>query len=170
MGTNFIYPSIFLSQLIRITVSQSRYWTKEKCQGEALKYSNRTEFGRNSYAYQLAKKNGWIDEVCSHMLSFSKKRGYWTKEKCKENAIKCLSRIEFQTKYPSAYIACRRNRWLDEVCSHLKGYKQHGYWTKENCAIEALKYKTRNEFRKGSSWSYRISCKNDWLNDICLVS
>jgi hypothetical protein len=44
------------------------YWTKEKCHEEALKYSSKTELRQNtSTAYSIAFKNGWLDEICSHM-------------------------------------------------------------------------------------------------------
>ena len=48
--------------------------------------------------------------------------------------------------------------------------KPNGFWTKEKCREEALKYKSRNDFRKGvgSNWAYRISLKNNWMNDICM--
>lgn len=43
-------------------------WTKEKCKEEALKYESRVEFQRlNRTAYNKAWKNGWLDDICSHM-------------------------------------------------------------------------------------------------------
>lgn len=144
------------------------YWSKEKCQEIALKYTSRKNFRENEYCYQAAKKNGWLNDICSHMQIETKKQpGYWSKERCKDKASKCFSRNEFKDNFKSAYTACLRNNWLDDVCSNLRGYKSHGYWTKENCHKEALKYDTRINFRKGSSWAYRIALKNDWMNDIC---
>lgn len=44
------------------------YWTKERCHEEAMKYSTRGEFKKNSSsAYSKSWKNGWLDYVCSHM-------------------------------------------------------------------------------------------------------
>ena len=40
-------------------------------------------------------------------------------------------------------------------------------WTKENCIKEALKYKTRTEFKHGSEGAYNSSIRNKWINDIC---
>ena len=40
-----------------------------------------------------------------------------------------------------------------------------GYWTKENCQKESLKYKTRTELKKGSSGAYHSSRKNGWLDE-----
>lgn len=46
------------------------YWSDKKlCLIEAKKYSNRTEFSDNSRgAYFSAYKNGWLDDICSHMI------------------------------------------------------------------------------------------------------
>jgi len=97
-------------------------WTKEKCQEEALKYDNKKDFLRDSSACCVsAYKNKWMDEICSHMtLKSRNKKGYWTKEKCQEEALKYKSRWEFEKKSPSAYGSARRNGWRDDICSHMK--------------------------------------------------
>ena len=46
----------------------SGYWTKDKAHEEALKYTNRRDFGLGSpKAASVAKANGWWDEITSHM-------------------------------------------------------------------------------------------------------
>ena len=40
-------------------------------------------------------------------------------------------------------------------------------WTKENCAIEALKYNTRNEFHDRSRCAHKASSKGGWLDEVC---
>ena len=44
------------------------YWNFETVEIEAKKYQYRSDFciGSNG-AYDSAKRNGWMDEVCSHM-------------------------------------------------------------------------------------------------------
>jgi hypothetical protein len=90
----------------------------------------------------------------------------WTKEKCKEEALKYKTRTEFQ-KYSWTYRKCIKNDWLDEVCSHMpiptQKQKQKNYWTKDVCSEEALKYKTKSEFQKKSGSAYIKSLKNKWL-------
>lgn len=45
------------------------YWTKERCSEIALKFKNKADFSKNSGgAYNVAIKNNWIDEICSHMI------------------------------------------------------------------------------------------------------
>jgi len=44
--------------------------------------------------------------------------------------------------------------------------KPSGYWDiKENCLQESLKYKTRGEFKKGTSGAYNSSSRNGWLDE-----
>ena len=41
---------------------------REKCSKEALNYDTRTKFQNgNRGAYLRAYRNGWLDEICSHM-------------------------------------------------------------------------------------------------------
>jgi len=43
------------------------YWTDEELIKEALKYTTRTEFSKNSSGYQTAHARGILDQICSHM-------------------------------------------------------------------------------------------------------
>ena len=151
------------------TKNPSGYWTKEKCHEESIKFNSRSEFRRNGYAYQAARRNGWLDDICSHMIETKKQRGYYTKKKCHEEALKYNSKNDFGNNCRSAYTACLRNNWFDDVCSHMSGrtYKPHGYRTKEKCHEEALKYSSRKEFGDKSSHPYTISLNNNWMDDIC---
>ena len=103
------------------------------------------------------------------MLRKQKPIGYWTIEKCKNVASKSKTRQQFYKKYSGAYMACLRNKWLNEVCAHMlnKVKMPNNYWTLERCSNEALKYDTKTEFQKGSGGSYRASLKNGWLVIIC---
>lgn len=49
------------------------FWTKEKCQEEALKYKSRSDFAKKSGGvYSKARKNNWLNDICSHMETFKK--------------------------------------------------------------------------------------------------
>jgi predicted GIY-YIG superfamily endonuclease len=90
-------------------------WNYKSCKKEALKYQTRSEFQKNSNgAYCSARKNGWLDEVCKDMIEDKKPNGYWTKEKCTEEASKYNSRTSFSDNCVSAYGVSRKNNWLDE--------------------------------------------------------
>jgi hypothetical protein len=95
-------------------------WTYEKCKKEALKYSYRSQFKKESpSAHQSAKGMGWLDDLCSHMVYKKKPNGYWTKERCEKSALECNTRMEFHDKFGGAYAKAFHNEWLDEICSHM---------------------------------------------------
>lgn len=143
-------------------------WTKEKCIKEAGKYKKRTKFARGSEsAYNSARNNKWLDEVCSHMSKVNKKsKGYWTKEKCSEESLRYKTKKELEEKAPGAYAYMVRNSLLSELCPHMKSSKPNGYWTKERCTEEMLKCETKKEFREKNQSAYVYASKNNWLNGV----
>ena len=44
--------------------------------------------------------------------------------------------------------------------------KSKNFWTKEECAKEALKFKSKSQFIKFSPSAYGKSFKNGWLDEI----
>lgn len=90
-------------------------WDKETCRKIALTCSSRVEFSKvNSSAYISARKNGWLDEICEHMVWLQRPVGYWTYEKCKEAAKNYTNRFDFSHKCSHAYLLSTKNGWLDE--------------------------------------------------------
>ncbi|WP_367971659.1 GIY-YIG nuclease family protein [Vibrio scophthalmi] len=149
---------------------QNGFWDKEACEVEALKYTTRSDFSKGaSGAYDSAKKNKWLEDICNHMTSVQRPTGYWNKERCYEAALLYNTRTEFNLNNKSAYSSARNNGWLDEICSHMKSNrKPRGHWQiKENCRQEALKYSSKMEFKAKSSAAYSSSVKNGWLDYIC---
>ena len=145
------------------------YWTKARCAEEALKYDTLTAFRKGaSTAYQAAHRNKWLDDICDHMTSTQKPKGYWTKQRCKAEALKYETRSSFAKGSKSAYHAAQQAGWLDDICDHMTSRtKPSGYWTKQRCKAEALKYETRIAFQKGSNSAYNAAQKNKWLDEIC---
>ena len=194
----------------------AKKWTKTVCFNEALKYQTKKEFKLNcSGAYNAASKNGWIKEICSHMIHAAikwnnksiielalkydslydfrinevnaydaaskrlnmipelrfllgikkKENKIWNKENCHIEALKYSSRKQFILHNQSAYQAARKNKWLDEICSHM--VKLNNTWTKEECHKIALKYQTKIEFIHNDNKFYQYSLKNKWLDEIC---
>ena len=45
--------------------------------------------------------------------------------------------------------------------------KKNNYWNFENCKLEALKYKTRTNFKEKSRSAYNSALRNKWLDEIC---
>jgi predicted GIY-YIG superfamily endonuclease len=144
-------------------------WDIDKVKEDALKYNTRNEFRiKSGSAYSMAHRSGWLDEVCSHMKTFSKPSGYWTIDKLREEALKYNTKKDFERGVKSAYQIAYKNGWLDDVCSHMvSSRKPNGYWTIDRIKEEALKYKSRNDFKKGSPSAYSKALANNLLDDVC---
>ena len=99
----------------------SGYWNLERCKEDALKYSSKSEWCSNSgSAYASALKNGWVDECCVHMVTKTKPSGYWTLERCKEDALKYKTRKDWAVNSVSGYLIAHKNNWILECCRHME--------------------------------------------------
>ena len=94
-----------------------------------------------------------------------KPNGYLTKEKCMEISSKYNIRSEFKKSESSVYATAIRNKWLSDICSHMKLVKN--YWNYEKCKNVALKYKTKTNFQKGNHGAYEFARLNNFLDEIC---
>lgn len=137
-------------------------WDFESVKIEAKKYSGRTEFSKKSGgAYSFAKKNGLLNDICSHMKHANIK---WTPELLKLEAQKYHTRNAFQTNSEGAYQSARTQGLLNGICLHM-GKKLP--WTFERILDEAKRYKTRTDFCNGSYQASVIAKKNSWYEDAC---
>ena len=142
------------------------YWTKELATEKALEFNNKRDFKQKYIAaYELLRKNGWLDEACFHMTRPIK----WTFERCKNEALKYKTKREFKNNCSWGCFVARKNGWIGEITSHMIKYKhiKSIYWTKEKCQIEANKYNYRVDFSNNSSKAYAACHRNGWLNDVC---
>lgn len=138
-------------------------WTNEMLQKEAFKYKTRIEFKNgNDSAYQACVRRHIIDEICSHMPEPSNKK--YTKIELKEKALKFRSKSEFQKMESGAYCVALKRGILKEICKHMDEIRHN--WTNQELEKEALKYKTRGEFKK-NSLGYTIAVKRRILDQIC---
>ena len=95
-------------------------WTNEMCFEEALKFLNRHDFFEISpRAYEILRKNGWLDIACKHMRKPYEDNFKWSKEKCQVIALKYQHRLEFQIGDKKAYESAKHNGWLDDICQHM---------------------------------------------------
>ena len=147
----------------------SGYWTKERCALEAKKYKSRTELQQSSSsAYSIAHRNGWLEEITTHMPQRQMPGGYWTKERCAAEATKYKTRIAFEKGASGAYAAARRKGWLKEITAHLpERHMPIRKWTYEALEEEAAHYSSRYEFQRKNSGAYQQAIKHGVLEDIC---
>ena len=143
-------------------------WTKEKCQEEALKYESKYKFKTNCIgAFTRAKKENWLDEICSHMIKKQYCSGYWTKDRCLEKALKYDNIKDFRNDFSGAYSSSSKNGWLDDITYHMtRKQKPNGYWTKEKCLEEITKYDKISHFKRDSGAAYNSAKRNKWLDEI----
>ncbi|MCK4820590.1 GIY-YIG nuclease family protein [bacterium] len=100
------------------------YWTKDRCADEALKHNTRTRFAKtpgSESAYNRALKNGWIDEICQHMIPMT------------NNGFKYVYALEFPEKQ-EAYIGLTNNPEA-RVIQHFM-LDNNGKSVNENSAIK----------------------------------
>lgn len=96
--------------------NQKGYWNKERCQEEALKFNNKMVFIKNChYAYVASHKNGWMDEICSHMDK-RKPSPYlkWSYEVCKTESLNYNNEFEFEKNSNKAYLKARKKGWIND--------------------------------------------------------
>ena len=156
--------------MIKQNITPRSYWTKERCMEQALKYETKSKWAKNSDAsYKIAKKNNWFEECTAHMIELQKPGGYWTKEKCLEEALKYNTRTEWKEKNRASYQAAMVSKILNECTAHMiELQKPSGHWNnKEHCMEEALKHNGRFEWQKKSSASYNSARNNGWLDECC---
>lgn len=59
----------------------------------------------------------------------------------------------------------RRKGIFDDICSHIVSGRKPSKWNYVSCRKEAKKYKNRGQFQKGNDSAYKVSLKNNWLDE-----
>lgn len=124
--------------------------------------TNLEEFYLNKY-----KNNGWNVLNVAKTGSIGGNNLFWTKDRCKIEALKYNTKNEFRLNCGGAYNSSIRNNWIEDITTHMKRPKRKIVWTFDACKNEALKYLTKKDFASNSSVAYSTSIKNKWINDIC---
>lgn len=93
------------------------------------------------------------------------KWGYWTKEKCSEEAGKYETKSAFRIGSPGAFTSAYKHGWIDEICKNLKLLRT--YYSMTECAEEASKYDTKTDFLKKAPLHYSHAVRKGFLNMIC---
>ena len=139
-------------------------WNYKSCYKEAKKYRTLKEFRENAPAtYNVVCKHGWQNEY--HWLNVNThKPGYWTYERCYEEAKKYSTRKKFQSGNHSAYTKSSKEKWINDYvwfspsASMLK-------WDYDGCYNAAKNYNTLSDFRQNCGRAYSVARKNNWLID-----
>jgi hypothetical protein len=94
--------------------TRSSTLTKEYCLSIALQYKSRYEFmSHYESIYISAYQRGWLDDITHHMIvsrsSTSHGHGYWTFDRCAEEAKQYKTKREFRISSNSVYQKARKN-------------------------------------------------------------
>jgi hypothetical protein len=97
----------------------------------------------------------------------------WTIENLKIEALKYKTRTEFYNNNKWAYTQALKSGLMGKICAHMpRRVDQSGEnagrfkWTREKIQEEALKYKTRNEFKENSG-AYCAALRLGILDEVC---
>jgi hypothetical protein len=98
-----------------------------------------------------------------------KPRGYWTAEKCKEDAAHYTSRAAWKLGNESSYASAKLKGIIDQCCEHMPEIKKpRGYWTVERCTEMALKHKRRSDWARAHPTSYLSATFLQVLDECCI--
>ena len=152
---------IILAEIKKIITERVK-WTKELVQKEAEKYGNRGEFQKkSSNAYEAARRNGWIDDVTTHMVI--KRNNNWTYDDIFRIAQNYDRFIDFRNNENGAFLFDKRNGFIDDIISHMK---RNTRWDKKKIHDIALKYKHRSEFEKNDQNAYNAALRMGIMDDV----
>jgi len=129
------------------------------------KYKSLTEWKKaDPKAYNYAYSNGLLEKIRKKIFHERKPHGFWTLERCIEEAKRFNSTKEWLKNSSGSYSAAKTNGWYEECKIHMKFIYKHK-WTFENCVKQALKYNSIKEWIKNSKPSYQAAWRNNWLNE-----
>ena len=156
------------------------YWTIERCIAEAAKHKTSGDFKRHCKgAWSAAHQKGWYKDITRHMRSSAeitaesnRARRKWTKEACLASAAEFNHVVDWQRLFNAAVTMSTRNGWYEECTAHMTPKENTGRFrmrrTIADCKAVALNYETRAEWSYGDLGSYKVACRNGWLEECCV--
>lgn len=158
-----LYRDGRLAEWTKTYKRKKKKWSKEEVYEEGRRFRYKKDWERQSPgSYSAALKNGWMKEL-SHFENgrFGAKRpSLWTKEKCREVALTCLSSMEMQQKNIGAYASAVKHGFIREY-TWFRNNPTHRY---EECVEASKKYKTKTEFYKGDRNKFEEARRHGWLD------
>lgn len=101
-------------------------WTDQRIEAEVAKHTDFADFRRsNQSLFVILSSTGRLDKFTGHLARDRNANGHWTKERCAECLNECVTRTDFQKRFPGAYDAAHKNGWLDEICQNLAVIGNH---------------------------------------------
>lgn len=87
------------------------FWTKERCAAAVLKFKSRAEIIKyESGCYDAMLRNGWIEELCSHIPSKRHSRNFWTYDNAKAKTLEYSNFHTFKSENVPLYRILQKKR------------------------------------------------------------
>jgi hypothetical protein len=130
-------------------------WTKEDILIEARRFASKKEWEKTSgSSYNAARNGGYMQEASSHMKRPTIHNKKWTKDKVAEEALKYLSKVQWQKESSGSFLAAYRNSWIQEVSSHMKSFR--GCCDSEKQILDLV----RSHYPKAKTTRFKNNDKN----------
>jgi predicted GIY-YIG superfamily endonuclease len=160
-GYLYYMKQIILEEIKKI-ITERVMWTKELVQKRAEKYSSKGEFQKKDLnAYNAAKRNGWFDDVTTHMVIV--RNINWTYDDIFRIAQNYDRLIDFKNSENAAFLYAKRHGFIDDVISHMK---RNIRWDKDKIHNISLKYGSRSEFEKNDPNAYNSALRMGIMDDV----
>ena len=129
-------------------------------------YDDLSEFRtKEPSAYVVIHRRGLFGKLCGHMTRSARRL---SDNELAEIASGYDYKKDFLHGDMAAYNTAKSRGIFEKICAHMKEDRvPNGYWVKERCRKEALKYDSREKFRKGSPGAYRSALDHGWLDEVC---
>jgi len=159
------------------SISKNSKITLQDCLKEAKKYKTISSFQNGSRTlYWAAKYNGWIDQVCSHMvidksrqkIALCPRKTNWTDSELIKIAKKYKYRSDFQLKDRNAYFACyRRGKdFFEKAIDHMSRCKKRSKKITDQFLLNSIKkYKTIESFKEKNKSLYNLARKRSLIKN-----
>jgi hypothetical protein len=123
------------------------------------------EFNKNIPHWN--RKNITEEQLHDMTKNLTNETTTWTHDNCKEVAIKCRNKSEFQKKYSGAYKYAIRTHIISNFFPHTQNdLKKIEFNDYDKCIEIALKYNKVNDFKREHNGYYRAACNNGWMGEI----
>lgn len=113
--------NFWLKEFSETFKTQRKDYSLEECIQIASTMKSFTKWrNKDSFSYGAMEENGWYEQ-CLEVMDLSKKpKNYWTYERCKKEASKFTSVLEWRKLSASSIVAAHTNGWYHEISSNME--------------------------------------------------
>lgn len=143
-------------------------YTFQNVKEKALLYSTKKDFELNARPYYAAAhRNGWLEQICSHMMQ---ERKVWTKEKVLELLMNYSNISSFLTENSGAYKHAIKNNYIKDIKLYFESKEKSPKakkWDKQKIIDFVRTCNSYSEFYRTEA--YFAACKMDLLEEINII-